>query len=308
MLDIVPGIRSQAGLPTMSLCYPTAAAAPSVREELLSLPGMDHALALRWSLPASAAAPAALVLHLHAGAFVAGSPAEGARVAAVLAAEGALVASLGYPLAPQRPFPEALEAVHAALLWLHRQRRKLQATGLPLLLAGEEAGGNLAAAAALAAHDRGAPPLHGQILLSPMLDVCTGTASQRHAQADAVHCPWAEGWRQYLSCASDVLHPYAAPGRALRLGGLPPALLVSAADDPLRDETRAYAARLREAGVAVSEALLDAPTGWPASYRNPAPAPWAEALRPHVRAFMQACAGARRPLHEGVPRPAAARG
>lgn len=290
----------------MSPSDPTAAAAPSVREELLSLPGLDTVLALRWSVPA--AVPVALVLHLHAGAFVAGTPREGARVAAVLAAEGALVASLGYPLAPQQPFPDALEAVHAALVWLQRQRKKLHATGLPLLLAGEEAGGNLAAAAALAAHDRGAPPLHGQILLSPMLDVCTGTASQRDAQANAAHCPWAEGWRQYLSCASDVLHPYAAPGRALRLAGLPPALLVSAADDPLRDETRAYAARLREAGVAVSEARLDGPTGWPASYRDPAPAPWAEALRPHVRAFLQSCCSSSGLLHGGIPDWAATRG
>lgn len=289
----------------------TAADTPSVREERLSLPGLDHPLALRWSLPATGTAPVALVLHLHAGAFVAGSPREGARVADVLAAEGALVASLGYPLAPRRPFPQALEAVHAALLWLHRQRRKLRATGLPLLLAGEEAGGNLAAAAALAAHDRGAPPLHGQILLSPMLDVCTGTASLRDAQAQAADCPWAEGWRQYLSCASDVLHPYAAPGRALRLAGLPPALLVSAADDPLRDETRAYATRLRQAGVAVSEALLKGPTGWPTSYRDPAPAPWAQALRPHVRAFLDACRRACNLLgaqDEPLPHPAAARG
>jgi acetyl esterase/lipase len=292
----------------MSHPDPVATAAFPVREELLSLPGVEGALALRWTLPAAAAAPSALVLHLHAGAFIAGTPCEGARVAAVLAAEGALVASLGYPLAPQRPFPDALEAVHAALLWLHRQRKRLRAAGVPLLLCGEEAGGNLAAAAALVAHDRGGPPLHGQILLSPMLDVCTGTASQRRAQADAAHCPWAEGWRQYLSCASDVLHPYAAPGRALRLAGLPPALLVSAADDPLRDETRAYAGRLREAGVPVSEALLDVPTGWPTSYREPAPAPWAEALRPHVREFLQACRRESRALHAGAPRRAAARG
>lgn len=290
----------------MSLPNPSATSVPSVREEPLSLPGVDTALTLRWTLPA--AAPSALVLHLHAGAFVAGTAGEGARVAAVLAAEGALVASLGYPLAPQRPFPAALEAVHAALMWLHRQRKRIQATGLPLLLAGEEAGGNLAAAAALAAHDRGAPLLHGQILLSPMLDVCTGTASQRDAQASAAHCPWAEGWRQYLSCASDVLHPYAAPGRALRLAGLPPALLVSADDDPLRDETRAYAARLRKAGVAVSEARLDGPTGWPVSYRDPAPAPWADSLRPHVRAFLQSCCGESRSPHGDVPDRAAARG
>lgn len=296
-------------MPTSSAS--TAAALPPAREERLSLPGVDHALALRWSLPPPAVAPTALVLHLHAGAFVAGSPSEGARVAGVLAAEGALVASLGYPLAPRRPFPQALEAVHAALLWLQRQRKRLHADGLPLLIAGEEAGGNLAAAAALAAHDRGAPPLHGQILLSPMLDVCTGTASLRDAQAQAVHCPWADGWRQYLASASDVLHPYAAPGRALRLAGLPPALLVSAADDPLRDETQAYAARLREAGVAVSQALLDGTTGWPASYRDPAPAPWAQALQAHVRAFLQACRRACEPpgaAGQRLPRPAAAQG
>jgi acetyl esterase/lipase len=261
---------------------PGAAAA----DELLPATAAPGPLAVRWQAPAQA--PSALVLHLHGGAFVDGSPREGARVAAALAAEGALVASLAYPLAPRSPFPAALEAAHAALAWLHGQRRRCQAEAVPLLVAGEEAGGNLAAAVAMAARDRVVPPLHGQILLSPMLDACVGTASLRHAQAGPPGCCWAEGWRSYLSRACDALHPYATPAHALRLAGLAPALLFTAADDPLRDETRAYAQRLRAAGVPVSEALLPAPTGWPRSYREPAPAPWSEALRPHLRAFVQA--------------------
>jgi acetyl esterase/lipase len=254
-------------------------------EEALRLPGLAAPLALRWTLPAGG--PIALVLHLHAGAFTAGSPAEGERMARLLAAEGARVASLAYPLSPAQPFPQPLEAVHAALEWLHRQRRKLKAERLPLLVAGEEAGGNLAAAAALAARDRCAPPLHGQVLLSPMLDACTATASLRDAHAGEPGCRWAEGWRRYLARACDALHPYATPGRAMRLSGLAPALLVTAADDPLRDETRAYAGRLRQAGVPVDEVLLTAPTGWPQSHRAPGEAPWSAELGPPLRAFLQ---------------------
>jgi acetyl esterase len=251
--------------------------------------GCNEPLAARVYTPADErGGPAALVLHLHGGCFVGGDLDGGSRIASLLAAAGASVVSLEYPLAPSHPFPHAIEAVHAALSWAERHRRRLAGSTARLFVAGEEAGGNLAAAAALMARDRREPVLAGQILLSPMLDVCIGTASWRDVKAGAPGCPWADGWRKYLPRASDATHPYATPGSSMRLDGLPPTLLVTAHDDPLRDETGAFARRLRAAGVPVDEVELALPTGWPASYAQPAecPAAWAEALRPRLRHFL----------------------
>ena len=123
-----------------------------------------------------------LVLHFHAGAFIAGSLDEGATVAGLLADAGALVLSLDYPLAPAHPFPQAIQAGYDALAWADQHRRRLATARAPIYVAGEEAGGNLAAAVAMVARDRAGPELAGQILLSPMLDACVGTASQRDAK------------------------------------------------------------------------------------------------------------------------------
>ncbi len=128
---------------------------------------------------------------------------------------------------------------------------------------GEEAGGNLAAGLALMVRDQRSPALAGQILLSPMLDACLATESVRLAEAGPVGCKWADGWHQYLGTADKACHPYAAPLGSSRLGGLAPALIVTAEDDPMRDESLAYAKRLRASAVAVQEHMLPAPTDWP---------------------------------------------
>src|SRR5437764_5798801 len=124
----------------------------------------------------------ARVLHLHGGAF-AGDVECGAAVAAVLAEAGATVFSADYPSGAAHPFPEALEAAYAALQQLAEKRSRH-----PLFVAGEEAGGNLAAALALMCRDRLEPKLAGQILLSPMLDPRLGTCSARTVEAGAVGC------------------------------------------------------------------------------------------------------------------------
>lgn len=216
--------------------------------------------------PDGATDPAPLVLHFHAGAFVAGSLDQGACIAGLLADAGAVVISVDYPLAPAHPFPQAVETGYAALVWARKARHKLAGRNAPLLIAGEEAGGNLAAAVALMARDQDTPRLAGQILLSPMLDACMATASLRDAHAGPVGCIWADGWHSYLPRLEDAAHPYATPGSAFRLSGLPPTLLITAGDDPLRDEAQAYAQRLRAAGIFVQEAVLPEPTGWPGNY------------------------------------------
>lgn len=234
-----------------------------------------------------AALASPLVLHFHGGAFTGGSLDSGACVASLLAGAGAVVVSLDYPLAPAHPFPQAVDSAYAALLWAWKSRQKLAGQGARLFVAGEEAGGNLAAAVTLMARDRQQAVLAGQILLSPMLDPCLGTPSLREAAAGPVGCVWADGWQRYLTRLEDAAHPYATPGAAWRLTGLPPTLLLTAQDDPLRDETLAYAERLRAAGLAVQTALLSEKTGWPCSYQSAAgtDVAWASAVQQQVRDF-----------------------
>ena len=264
--------------------------------------GLPTLLGVRCYGPRHTGPGAALVIHFHGGAFVAGALDSGITVAGLLVAAGAVVLSVDYPLAPAEPFPAAAEAGHAALLWAWRTRARLAGPHARLFVAGEEAGGNLAAATALMARDRRLPPLAGQILLSPMLDPCLGTASLRRSAAGPVGCPLADGWCQYLREYAAAEHPYAAPGRALRLADLAPALVVTARDDPLQDETLMYASRLRAAEVPVTTHVLPAPSGWPGALLAvaQAPAPWHEPLRRRLHDFL--AAGTNRPA-SAIPLP-----
>ncbi len=232
-----------------------------------------------------------LVLHLHGGAFIGRSPDEGDVIAHLLAKTGAIIISLDYPLAPEYTFPIAVEASHAALAWLstYRNRTRLAGRSSKVYVAGEEAGGNIAAAVAMVARDRQHPVLSGQILVSPMLNPWLATASMREANAGVHGSRWAEGWQHYLSSPSDADHPYAAPGIAVRLTGLPPTLLLTAIDDPMRDDATAYAQRLRASDVVVSSIVLPAPTAWPCGLMNPRNinAPWATQALHHFQQFFQ---------------------
>ena len=234
-----------------------------------------------------AAHPAApLVLHLHAGAFVTGSLESGRTVATLLAEAGAVVISLDYRLAPHHRFPSALQDAFAVLRAVHERRATWAGKKSRIYVAGEEAGGNLAASLALMARDQQTPPLAGQILLSPMLDPCLATSSMRQADAGPRGCRWADGWHQYLGSAEKAAHPYAAPLEASRLAGLAPALVITAEDDGLRDESLCYAQRLRQAGVSVREHVMAAPTGWPCALTEPAGTQtWSRALRDHFNVF-----------------------
>lgn len=257
-------------------------------ENRLPLPGGREVKVRRYGEARGADTP--LVLHFHGGAFVDGDLDSGQCLAHLLADAGAVVVSLAYPLAPEHRFPEAVELGHEVLGVLHRQRRKLAGADAPLYVAGEEAGGNLAAAVALIARDRAEPPLAGQILVAPMLDPCAAMPSLRQASECASGCKWAEGWQQYLRGPMDAEHPYAVPGRARRLAGLPRTLILTGEDDAMRDEALAYARRLGEAGIPVTAERLEVRTGWPDSLAD-TPAgecPCSAAAREHLRRFFQA--------------------
>lgn len=201
-----------------------------------------------------------VVVHFHGGAFTTGGLDNGCVVASLLETVGAVVVSVAYPLTP---FPQPVNTGYEVLKWACRNRTKLGGQGALVYLAGEEAGGNLAAAVALMARDQSHPPLAGQILLSPMLDPCAGTASLREATGDATGCKWTEGWKKFLRCPRDAEHPYAVPGAAQRLAGLPPTLVLVGDTDPMHDESLAYAARLEAAGLVVTRHVFAKGGQWP---------------------------------------------
>lgn len=261
---------------------------PTTATRTLEVPGLARPVRVWGSKVRGRSLP--LVLHFHGGAFASGDLDSGAQLAQLMASAGAVVASFDYPLAPDHRFPEAVEAGHAALEWLWKQRTALAGKDAPVFVAGEEAGGNLAAAVAMVARDRLHPPLAGQVLVAPMLDPCTATPSLRERLGEDTHCRWAEGWQLYLRGPMDAEHPYAVPGRAKRLAGLPPALVLTGDDDPMRDEALAYARRLREAGVAAACHVLGPATGFPDSLEQATPreCPCAEEAQCHLRAFFQA--------------------
>lgn len=261
---------------------PTAALASP-----LVLPG-HPAMAMRIHGRRRSGGPTPLVLHLHGGAFTGGDLDSGECLGTLLADAGAVAVSIAYPLAPANPFPAAVEACYAALLWMRRERAMLAGTRAPLFVAGEEAGGNLAAAVALMARDRAAPELAGMMLVAPMLDPCTATASQRAAMGAQVQCRWTEGWRHYLPRPMDAEHPYAVPARAHRLAGLPPTLVLAGEDDPMRDEAVCFAGRLKQAGIPVRTGLIPA-TGWPESLEQaPRDCPCAHAVQAQLETFLKA--------------------
>lgn len=228
-----------------------------------------------------------VVVHFHGGAFVSGDLDNGCTVGGLLEGAGAVVVSVAYPLTP---FPQPVDTGYDVLKWVHRNRTKLGGQGALVYLAGEEAGGNLAAAVALMARDQSHPPLAGKILLSPMLDPCVGTASQRQVTGDAVDCKWVEGWRNFLRCPRDAEHPYAVPASAHRLAGLPPTLILVGDTDPMHDEALAYAARLRAAGLVVTQHVFAKAEKWPEPLLETGPheCPCAGAVQEEFRRFFEA--------------------
>jgi acetyl esterase/lipase len=255
----------------------------------VTLPLEDAPLSVRVYSAGYANPATPLVLHFHGGAFVAGSLDNGRAVSTMLAEAGATVISADYPLAPGSGFPQTLDRLYRALSHIWQNRGKWAGKKSPLYVAGEEAGGNLAAGLALMVRDQRTPALSGQILLSPMLDPCLATCSIRSAEAGPVGCRWADGWHQYLGTADKASHPYAAPLGSSRLAGVAPALILTAEDDPMRDEAVSYAARLRKAGISVGQEILPAPTGWPCALSRPdSPAEgWAIKLRDRFSHFFE---------------------
>jgi acetyl esterase/lipase len=155
-----------------------------------------------------------------------------------------------------------MECAFMALNCLSSRRKQFGSVKSLLIVAGDEAGGNVAAGVALKARDQMPGELSGQILLSPMIDPMMSTASFRNADSIGMRERWSDGWSHYLGSSFDFQHPYAAPCLCSRLSGVAPALIVTSEDDPLRDETIGYAERLDGAGVTVRQKIFPPGNGW----------------------------------------------
>ncbi|TWD50643.1 acetyl esterase/lipase [Agrobacterium vitis] len=203
-----------------------------------------------------------VVIYFRGGAFRQTGLGE-CVMAKCLAETGAIVVVPDYNVLGS-VFPKPLEVGFSIFSYMAKKRAGFGDRKSLLLVGGEEAGGNIAAAVSLKARDQLANELDGQVLVSPLLDPLMGTLSFRKADETGMRNCWADGWSHYLS--GGICHPYAAPSVCSRLAGIAPALLFSSEDDPLLDETMIYADRLKNAGVDVRPRVLPAGTGWPSVY------------------------------------------
>ncbi|RJG11721.1 alpha/beta hydrolase [Massilia cavernae] len=241
----------------------------------LEVGGAERPLAARlYSADSSRKKKDRLMVFFHGGGFVGGDLEEGDEFLRHLVecAPDYVVLASTYTLAGERPFPAAVEDAHAVLMWAKKNKASIGWNGKSMVVAGIEAGANLAAVCALMARDRGAPPLAGQVLVMPMLDPGLTTCSMRDVPPGAetleVAQSCAASYRGYLPNAADRTHPYASPLASSRLKNLPPALILSADDDPLRDEAEQYGAKLTSSGVATTMKRLAADSVQDAAARN----------------------------------------
>src|SRR4051812_19191047 len=195
----------------------------------------------------------------HGGGFVIGDLETADRTCRKIATgTGALVVSIDYRLAPEDPFPAGPDDCFAALRWIVDKASALGGDAARVAIGGDSAGGNLAAVTALQARDEGVP-LRQQVLVYPVTD-CTMTSGSYVENAEgyfltADSMDWFIG--HYLCGGADAKDPRVSPLYADELGGVAPALVITAEFDPLRDEGEAYAERLRDAGVAVTSRRFD---------------------------------------------------
>jgi acetyl esterase len=224
----------------------------------LSVPGPDGELAARLYHP-GAGGPVPVVLYFFGGGWTLGNLDTCDEVCRRLCVgAGCLVLSVGYRLAPEHPFPAAPLDCHAAARWAAEHVDSHGGDPSRIAVAGDSAGGNLAAAVTLLARDNG-PDLACQVLVYPNVEYGADTASMRECTDPALFnrrsVEWY--WGHYLAAPEDGADPLASPLRAPDLRGLPPALLITAEHDPLRDEAERYARRLAQAGVPVTQVRYD---------------------------------------------------
>jgi acetyl esterase len=199
--------------------------------------------------------PFPALLYLHGGGWVVGDLESHDDVCRSLARRTpCVVVSVDYRRAPEAAYPAPMDDAEAALRWLADHAGELGADPARIAVGGDSAGGNLAAGLAIRVRDRGGPRIAFQLLIYPVTDRSVGTDSYREFATGfgltRANMQWF--WDCYLPAASGRDHPEVSPLRATSLKGLPPAFVLTAHSDVLRDEGEAYAKRLADAGVPVT--------------------------------------------------------
>ncbi|HEX6931237.1 MAG TPA: alpha/beta hydrolase [Streptosporangiaceae bacterium] len=257
--DLVARTRASWGRPlhemsleqARELCQPAAAtASPAGRAARVTCAG--GALQARVYLPAGE--PRAVMVFFHAGGWALGGLRESAALSGVLALRTrCVVVAVGYRCAPEYRFPTAVQDAWTALEWAAGHREEIAGAQVPLIVAGEGAGGNLAAVIARWSFERGGPAVDAQVLICPVTDSDTGSLSYLDASnqllVDRDAMIWF--WDMYAPDAAARKHPDASPLQAMFLTGSPPAVVLTAEHDVVRDEGELYAMRLVQAGVPV---------------------------------------------------------
>jgi acetyl esterase len=227
---------------------------PVARVEDLGIPGLGGDIPVRVYTP-DGEGPFPLYVHFHGGGWVLGDlDSQDADCRVIANAAACVVVSVNYRHAPEHKFPTAAEDAYRATAWVADNASRVNGDAARLAVGGMSAGGNLAAVVALMSRDRGGPSITYQVLIVPVTNYAFDTRSYQENGEEYVLTTevmqWF--WAHYLSTPADGANPYASPLRAPDLRGLPPAFVMTAEYDPLRDEGHAYAERLREAGVDVS--------------------------------------------------------
>ena len=221
------------------------------RVEMRRAPGPGGDVPVRIYTP-EGTTPKPAIVYFHGGGFVLCSlDTHDSTCRELAAGTGSVVVSVDYRLAPEAKFPAAPEDCYAATQWTADHAETLGIDPTRLAVAGDSAGGNLAAVTTMMARDRGGPEICHQLLIYPVTDFSFETDSYRdNAEGYFLTTHMMRWfWHHYLETEVDGTHPLASPLRAKDLGGLPSATILTAEFDPLRDEGRAYAERLEQAGV-----------------------------------------------------------
>jgi len=238
------------------------AAAPVHVDEIreLSVPGPAAALRGRLYRPRAAENALPGMVYFHGGGFIYGDiDTHDVVCRGIAQCAHCAVVSVDYRLAPEHRFPAAVEDAFAATAWVAANAAALGIDPARLVVAGDSAGGNLAAVVAITARERSAPALAMQVLVYPTTDFAAETDSISRFAAGYLLTRESIRWvkRTYLRDEHDALDWRASPFRADDFSRLPAAYIITAGFDPLRDEGRAYAERLAQAGVAVTHECFE---------------------------------------------------